>query len=66
MSVIIANKLYYTTAEVTKLFRVTDRTLRNWRRLGLRYIKPAGRIYYAAEDIAKFLDDHKHDDTGTH
>ena len=64
MSIVSNGKLFYTAKEAARMFHVRERTLRNWRKLGLRYVKPAHRVYYAADDITEFIEQYKHDDTG--
>ena len=44
-------------AEVARLFGVTVRTLRNWRRAGLlRPVRIRGRVYFAIAELERLSD----------
>jgi len=43
-----------------RYFKVSERTLANWRLMGLiSYSKIGSKIYYTKEDRDKFLENHK-------
>ncbi len=51
-------------ADMIRYFKISERTLANWRYYGLiSYIKVNGKIYYSKEDRESFLRNHRIDCT---
>jgi len=51
-------KDYLSPREVTELYPWTEKTLRSWRskKVGPRYIKTEGRVFYRVRDIEDYIE----------
>ena len=53
----VQNKLLYTSEEVAKIFRVSTRTIQNWRDKGkIDFVQINHVILYSQDDVNEFIE----------